>query len=125
MRHAFSFPRHIREAVREYVQRAVDSVEPARFRQEPAYTSALLAQLEGVAYEGRDGSVVFKSTNVDSIGKGAAERWSGADLAITAEIQKDELAVRKAILAQAKLGGLEDLPEREHGKRTPKAAYRC
>lgn len=116
MRHAFSFPPHIRDAVREYVQRAVDGVEPARFRQEPAYTSALLGKLDGTAYEGRDGSVTFKSTNVDSIGKGAAERWSGADLAITAEISKGDLAVRKAILAQAKLGDLEDLPPGERDR---------
>jgi hypothetical protein len=40
-----------------------------------------LARLAGVAYEGPDGSVVFRATNVDSIGRGAAERWSGADLA--------------------------------------------
>ena len=109
MRHAFSFPAHIREAVRDHVRRAVDEVSPVRFAQEPAYAAALLARLEGTAYEGADGSVVLRTTNVNSIGRGAAERWSGADLAITADIRKGELAVNKAILAQAKLGGLEDL----------------
>jgi hypothetical protein len=116
MRHAFSFPTHIREAVRAHVQRAVTGLSPTRFAQEPAYTAALLARLEGVAYDGPDGSVVFKTTNVDSIGRGAAESWSGADLAITAEIRKGDLSVSKAILAQAKLGSLEELPPTERGR---------
>jgi hypothetical protein len=116
MRHAFSFPAHIRDAVRAYVREAVAHVDPAGFKQEPAYTAALLARLAGLAYEGSDGSVVFRTTNVDSIGKGAAESWSGADLAITADIIKGDLRVTKAILAQAKLGGLEDLSSRERGR---------
>jgi len=116
MRHAFSFPSHIREAVRAHVRNAVGGVDPARFRQEPAYTAALLGRLDGVAYQGPDGSVVFRTTNVDSIARGAAERWSGADLAITADIRRDNLAVSKAILAQAKLGALDDLPASEHGR---------
>jgi hypothetical protein len=70
----------------------------------------------GTAYTGPDGSVVFTTTNVDSIGRGAAERWSGADLAITAEITRGNLTVRKAILAQAKLGELDDLPSSERGR---------
>jgi hypothetical protein len=69
----------------------------------------LLGRLAGVPYEGPDGSVVFRTTNVDSIARGAAENWSGADLAITADILKGDLGITKAILAQAKLGGLEDL----------------
>jgi hypothetical protein len=116
MRHAFSFPPHIRNAVRAHVQRAIAEVSPVRFQQEPAYTAALLGRLEGVAYDGPDGSVVFRATNVNSIGPGAAERWSGADLAITADIQQGNLAVSKAILAQAKLGGLEDLAPKERDR---------
>jgi hypothetical protein len=113
MRHAFSFPVHIREAVRAHVRQAVEHVSSARFEQEPAYTAALLARLEGVAYEQPDGSVVITATNVNSIGRGAAENWSGADLAITAVVRKGDLSVSKAILAQAKLGGLEDLSANE------------
>lgn len=113
MRHAFSFPSHIREAVRAYVERAVAGVDPARFRQEPAYTAALLGRLDGIAYEGPDGSVELKATNVDSIARGAAERWSGADLAITADIRTGDIRVVKAILAQAKLGTLEELSSTE------------
>jgi hypothetical protein len=116
MRHAFSFPAHIRDAVRAHVQEAVAGVSPQRFRQEPAYSAALLARLAGIAYHGPDGSVVFTTTNVDSIGRGTAESWSGADLAITAEISRGNLTVRKAILAQAKLGELDDLSSRERGR---------
>ena len=78
--------------------------------------TALLARLEGTAYEGTDGSVVFRATNVDSIGRGSAERWSGADFALTADISRGDLRVIKAILAQAKLGDLEDLPAVERGR---------
>jgi hypothetical protein len=113
MRHAFSFPVHIREVVRAHIQKAVASIDPARFRQEPAYTAALLARLEGTAYEESDGSVILRTTNVDSIAPGAAESWAGADLAITADIRKGENAVTKAILAQAKRGALEDLSRRD------------
>jgi hypothetical protein len=116
MRHAFSFPAHIRDAVRAHVQQAIDGLRPGSFEQEPAYTAGLLGRLAGVAYEGPDGSVVLKTTNVNSIGRGAAERWSGADLAITADIRKGDLHVSKAILAQAKLGSLERLPPAEHGR---------
>jgi hypothetical protein len=116
MRHAYAFPPHIREAVRAYVRSAVEHVEPTRYRQEPAYTSALLSRLQGTVYDGPDGSVVFRATNVDSIGRGAAERWSGADLAITADISREDLAIKKAILAQAKLGDFEELPVSERNR---------
>ena len=98
LRHAFSFPAHIREAVRAHVRRAVDGLSSSRFAQEPAYTAALLARLEGTPYNDEDGSVVITSTNVNSVGPGAAERWSGADFAITATITKGDLSIRKAIL---------------------------
>ena len=105
MRHAFRFPLHIREAVRLHVRRAIAEVDPARFNQEPAFAVALLARLQGTAYQGADGSVVFRTTNIDSIGPGAAERWSGADMAITADIREGDLGISKAILIQAKRGG--------------------
>lgn len=114
MRHALSFPPHIREAVRSYVRNAITGVNPARFQQEPAYTAALLGRLEGTAYEGSDGYVRFTTTNVNSLAPGAAESWSGADLAITADIGRDDVRVRKAIIGQAKLGTLMELSPSEH-----------
>jgi len=116
MRHSFSFPAHIRDAVRAHVQQAIDGLDPKSFAQEPAYTAALLGRLAGVAYDGPDGSVALKTTNVNSIGPGAAEHWSGADLAITADIRKGDLRVAKAILAQAKRGGLDELSAHERDR---------
>ncbi len=96
MRHFFSFRTHIRIAVREYVNRAVRGIRPAEFKQEPAYTATLLGRLIGIAYSGQDGTIEFRATNVDSIAPGAAESWSGADLAITADIGRGDLRVLKA-----------------------------
>ena len=113
MRHKFKIPRRVQAAVREHVQRAVADLPPAQFRQEPAYIAALLTRLAGVAYRGPDGSVMFSATNVDSVGPGAAESWSGADLAITAIIEQNGRALRKAILSQAKLGRFDQLSRTE------------
>jgi hypothetical protein len=113
MRHAFRFPDHIKEAVRAHVRRAVNSVDPRRFRQEPAYTAALIHGLEGIAYEDDDGFVSIRATNADSIGPGTAESWSGADFAITATVRQGASSIEKAILVQAKLGGLNELSKDE------------
>lgn len=118
MRHAFSFPPHIREAVRNYISNAITGMNPTGFQQEPAYIAALLGRLEGTAYEGPDGYVRISATNVDSVGPGAAESRAGADLAITADIQRDGVRVRKAIIAQAKRGSLAELPASERERLT-------
>jgi hypothetical protein len=75
--------------------------------------AALAQSLTGVAYEGPLGTVRFDATVVDDRGSGAAEKWSGADLAITAEISDGETVVTKAILFQAKRGHIDELPQRE------------
>ena len=51
-RHTFSFPKEVRDIVREYVDSRVFSIDAERFNQEPKYVSALLSKLEGVVYEG-------------------------------------------------------------------------
>ncbi len=116
MRHWFNFPESVRRKVREHVARALQAVEPVRFNQEPAYVAALLARLQGKVCEGPDGTVVIETTNVDALGPGAAESWSGADLAITASVSSGGTCVRKAILAQAKLGALDDLDQHERAR---------
>lgn len=113
MRHTFRFPDHIKEAVRLHVRRAVLSVDPRRFRQEPAYTAALIHSLEGVAYDDPDGFVSLRATNVDSVGRGAAEGWSGADFGITATIRDGRRSIDKAILVQAKLEDIDELANAE------------
>jgi hypothetical protein len=75
MRHAFSFPVHIREAVREHVRQAITKVDPDRFRQEPDYIVALLAHLDGIAYDRADGFVGFKATSVNSVGRKRGGFW--------------------------------------------------
>lgn len=113
MRHTFRFPPHIRRAVREHVERAVSDLSPKRYRQEPSYSAALAGRLEGTAYEGDDGFVLFQCTVVDDHGRGAAESWSGIDWIITAKITHGDTTIEKAILLQSKLGPIEDLNQRE------------
>ena len=114
MRHSFRFPEHVKQAVRTHVRRAISSVDQRRFRQEPVYTAALIHALEGVAYEDSDGFVSMRATIADSIGPGTAESWSGADFAITAIVRQGHSSIEKAILVQAKLGGLDELSQDEH-----------
>jgi len=99
----------MRAAVQAHVQAALDKVSAKRFRQEPAYVTAVASQLEGTAYEGPEGKVVFTSTVFDDHGPGAAEFVIGADLAITATINHAGVVVNKAIIFQAKMGSLGEL----------------
>ena len=114
-RHAFTFPPEVLVAVKVHVQRAIDAVAPTRYRQEPNYTAALANRLEGIAYEGEHGSIVFHSTVFDDRGRGSAENRLGADHAITATVSDGSTTVRKIILVQAKLGEIDRLsgPEGE------------
>lgn len=109
MRHAFSFPQTVRDAVRQHVYRAYSGLPPERYAQEHAWVAALAGRLDGVAYNGHYGTVVFTSTVVNDRGPGAAEHEFGADLAITATISDGVQTVRKAILLQAKRGAVADL----------------
>lgn len=113
MKHAFSFSREVRDAVKEYVREKVNAVNPQRFYQEPDYTAALVHGLEGTAYEGIHGTVQFQATVFSSRGRNSAENLSGADFAITANISNGTKAIQKAILFQAKLGNLHDLRSKE------------
>lgn len=101
-RHTFRFPDHIKKAIQKHVREACSEVSPSRFRQEPPRTAALASRIQGCPYDGPDGKVVFTATVVDDRGPGAAERWTGADLAITAEITDTDKSIEKAILIQAK-----------------------
>jgi hypothetical protein len=108
-KHGFRFPPEVIDAVREHVRNAIRHVAPERFSQEANYTAALASQLEGTAYQGEHGTVVFKSTVFDDRGPSLAERQFGADFAITALISDGSNAVSKAILTQAKLGRIDRL----------------
>jgi hypothetical protein len=67
-------------------------------------------------YEGRDGYVRLKATDVDDRGRDSAERRFGADFGIVAEVSDGLTTIRKAILVQAKLGLVSELTDAE---RTP------
>lgn len=112
-KHAFKFPAEVVAAVKRHVRHAISRVAPERYRQEANYTAALLNQLEGTAYDGIHGSIVFQSTVFDDRGTGSAESLAGADHAITATISNGMTTVRKAILVQAKLGELSRLDRRD------------
>jgi hypothetical protein len=88
MRHSFSFPVIVRDAVRAFVREAIDPLSASAFEQEPSYVGALMGRLIGTAYEGPEGSVRFRTTIINPIGSPSAESLSGADLAITADISR-------------------------------------
>lgn len=111
--HSFRSPYELREAVKRYVRKAVEELSSQRFKQEPAYTAALAAKLDGVAYDGKHGKVTFQATVFDDRGRNAAEDRLGADFAITAEISDGRDQVRKAIIFQAKRGFIADLSASE------------
>ena len=108
-KHAFRFPPEVVSAVKQHVRRAIEAVDPARYRQEANYIAALVSQLEGVAYEGQHGFVGLRSTVVDDRGAGSAESRYGADFAITATVSDGARTIRKVILVQAKLGYLHNM----------------
>jgi hypothetical protein len=109
MRHAFRFPEHIRGALKNHIEKAVSEIEMARFHQEAPYTNALAAKLQGVVYDQSDGYVKIESTIVDDRARGAAEKWCGADLIITATISDRKQEIKKAIMVQSKLGSVDEL----------------
>lgn len=108
-KHAFKFPPEVVAAIKDHVRHAVAAVVPARYSQEANYTAALLARLEGVAYDGLHGRVEFKATIFNDRGRNSAESRYGADHAITATISDGTKKIEKAILVQAKLGSVDDL----------------
>lgn len=113
MRHAFSFPDHIRRAVQRHVANAIGGLSGKQFRQEPNDTAALAGRLIGTAYDDSDGKIVFNAAVIDDRGPNAAEHRTGADWSFTAEISDGATTIRKGILVQSKLGAIKDLSDRE------------
>lgn len=116
MRHTFKFPFPIQLAVRQHVRKAVEIIRPESFAQEHNYTAALAGVLQGRVYEGNDGYVEFKSTVANDKARGASERWSGVDFAITADIADQSKRIEKAIIFQSKKGDVEELGKRAREK---------
>lgn len=112
-KHAFKFPPEVIDAIKKHVQSAINAISPERYKQEANYTAALLARLDGIAYDGTHGTVVFAATVLDDRGPKSAESRYGADHAITATISDGQIAITKVILVQAKLGRICDLQKKE------------
>jgi len=108
-RHSFKFPVEVHSAIRTHVERAIERLDPTRFRQEPNYTAALAASLQGLVYRGEHGIVEFKATVFDDRGRQSAESIYGADFAITASISDGVGSVEKAIVIQSKLGRVSEI----------------
>jgi hypothetical protein len=96
----------IKMALTQHVNAAMLRLDPIRYRQEPNYMAALLGKLDAVVYDGPHGYLEIRSTSVDGIGAGAAEKWCGADFALIAVIRSGGRQVTKSVLGQAKRGAL-------------------
>jgi hypothetical protein len=88
------------------VSRAVERLDPARYKQEPAYVAALFARLDAVVYKSPSLMLELKSTVVCDRGPNSAESTWGADFGIVASIIARDEAVEKGVLGQAKRGSL-------------------
>lgn len=96
-----------------HIAKVVERLDPARYRQEPAYVAALFGRLDAVVYRGSDLILELKSTVVEDHGPNTAESIWGADFGIVASIHSKTEEVEKAVIGQAKRGFLPNLPPRE------------
>ena len=62
MKHSFSFPEPVRNAVKNYVNSKISQTDPKRYYQEPNYTAALLSKLEEVVFSDSDCHLEIIST---------------------------------------------------------------
>lgn len=106
-------PRGAARALSNYIAKAVNRLDPARYRQEAAYVAALFARLDGVVYHKPNLSIEIKSTVVADRGRGSAESKWGADFGIVAKVIAGRVVTEKGVLGQAKRGSLVNLPGRE------------
>jgi len=92
-----------------HVSRAVERLDPARYKQEAAYVAALFARLDAVVYRGSNFTLELKSTVVCDRGPNSAESKWGADFGIAASMISKEQTAEKGVLGQAKRGSLIEL----------------
>lgn len=103
----------IKVALTQHVSTALQRLEPSRYQQEPNYIAALLGKLDAVVYNGPHGYLELKSTSVNGIGRGSAEKWCGADFALIAVVRIGGNEVTKSVLGQAKRGPIDALSASE------------
>lgn len=103
--------RGLKTAVRHHVIRAVERLDPQRYRQEPAYVAALFARLDAVVLDRPEARVEFRSTIVEDHGPNSAESIWGADFGVIASLTQPNLQLHKAVIGQAKRESLISLPQ--------------
>jgi len=102
-RHTFKFSPEFQERLKRDIRHAFVDIDPARFRQEPNYTSAILGRLHGIEVRSDYGEYArIQATDIDDRGANSAEYRYGADFAITATVTDPQRTIRKAILVQVK-----------------------
>ncbi len=105
--------RGLKAAIRQHVAKAVERLDPQRYRQEAAYVAALFARLDDVVLDRPDARVEFRSTIVADRGPNSAESIWGPDFGVTASLAEPDFTNRKAVIGQAKRGSITSLPARE------------
>jgi hypothetical protein len=102
-RHTFKFSPEFQERFKSEIRQAIVGVDPARFRQEPQYTSAILSRLHGIEVRSDSGEYAsVQATDIADRGPNSAEHRYGADFVITATVSDSQRTIRKAILVQVK-----------------------
>lgn len=105
------------ELLVNHIKYAYENLDRKRFRQEPAYITALMGRLDGDVFnDGKGNSLKLKTTIVDDRGAKSAESRTGADFSIVLEKQNCKNPISKAILGQGKNGSIEKLSKTEQDR---------
>lgn len=90
--------------LKDIIKAKIRSIKNNRYRQEPAYTAALLTKLSDIEYETPELKIRFLSTIVADRGVNSAESIYGADFTLSLEASNIPNYYNKALLGQAKKG---------------------
>lgn len=109
----------ILKEVNTYVINALSRLDRQRYAQESAFVDAFLGRLDGKINFGKNNGLIdLQSTIVADRGPGAAEHKFGADFAILFKSSGGLQNIKKAIIAQAKNGAVEQLSSAEKARLT-------
>lgn len=114
MSHPIHFPNETKRRLSSALNDAVRKVDFSNYGYEPNFTPALVQQLHGFEFDDGVVKITFEGVAVVSMVKGSAEKWSGADMSIVANIaEPNGEVVKKGTLIQSKVGKVERLNDRE------------
>ena len=115
MEHPIFFPYQSKQDLADRINERLGRIKFRRYGNEPNYTPALVERLTDFGYEDENVTVTIEGAVMTSVGKGTAEKWSGADFSVVATISKNGETVKKGLVFQSKRGTIEDL--RKNDKR--------